>query len=76
MQKDILNVLSSIIRANNVFIDLIIVVICKMFVTLFTLVNLQIACNNYLFLTLQTMGASEARRDIVYRVFQKTCNNL
>ena len=65
IQKDILSVLSSIIRANNVLIDLIIGVICKILVILFTLVNLKIACNNYLFLTLQTMGASDARRDIL-----------
>ena len=45
-------------------IDLIIGVICKFLAILFTIVNLQIACNNYLFLTLQTMGAPDTRRDI------------
>ena len=40
-------------------IDLIIGVICKILATLFTIVNFQIACNNYLFLSLQTMGASD-----------------
>ena len=46
-------------------IDLIIGVICKILATLFTFVNLQIADNNYLFLTLQTMGAPDTRRDIL-----------
>ena len=46
-------------------IDLIIGVICKILVTLFTFVYLQIACNNYLFLTLQTMGAPDTTGDIL-----------
>ena len=46
-------------------IDLIIGVICKILATLFTFVNLQIACNDYFFLTLQTAGAPDTRRDIL-----------
>ena len=55
----------SIIRANNVLIDLIIGVICKILATLFTFVNLKTACNNYLLLTLQTVGTPDTRRDIL-----------
>ena len=36
-----------------------------MLATLFTFVNLKIACNNYLLLTLQTVGAPDTRRDIL-----------
>ena len=47
-------------------IDLIIGVICKILASLFTIVNLQIACNNYLYLSLQTMGAPDTRGGGVY----------
>ena len=46
-------------------IDLIIGVICKILATLFTFVDLQIAWNNSLFLTLQTTSAPDTRRDIL-----------
>ena len=62
-QKDIL-CSNSIVRVNNVLTDLIIWVICKILATLFKFVNLQIACNNHLFLTLQTMGAPYVLRGI------------
>ena len=44
-------------------IDLIIGAICKILAALFTFANLQIGCNNDLFLTLQTMVAPDTRRD-------------
>ena len=48
-------------------IDLKIGVICKILASLFTFVNLKIACNTYLFLTLQTVGAPDTRRDILMK---------
>ena len=67
IQKDIFSVLTVLsFRANNVLIDLIMWVICKILVVNpFTFVNLLIASNNYLFLTVQTMGAPDTRRDII-----------
>ena len=63
IQKDIL-CSNSIVRVNNVLTDLIIGVICKILTTFFTFVYLQIACTNYLFLTLQTTGAPYVLRGI------------
>ena len=47
-------------------IDLIIGVICKILDSLFTFVNLQIACKDYLFLTSQTTDALYTGRYIFY----------